>query len=508
MSVQPSLSSALIATLADCGVERIFGIPGGGSSLDLIDAADKAGLEFVLTRSETAGALMAAVTGELTGRPGAMLAGIGPGAASTVNGVAYAALERAPLVLFTDGPAASLHQALDQNALFRPISKRQERLRPGDGPARLQAGIATALAFPQGPVQFDLTAGDAAAPTEGAGPPPGVPTGVAAPGADAVAKARALLAEARRPLVIAGLEARTGNGPAALRSFVRARGCPFLSTYKAKGVIPEDDPACVGLFTGAQAEAATLERADLILLYGLDPIEMIPGAWTYDAPILDLRRGSAPAHPAGAACRLVGALADSLTALTAGGIAGSDWTAAEIAGLRAGMTARLALRGAGHSGESVTRLLGELAPEGTRLTVDAGAHMFSLLAGWQAHEPFGVLKSNGLSTMGYALPAAIASCLEEPERPVLACSGDGGLLMCLSELTTAVERGCRLVVVVLNDAALSLIDIKQQRQQRPSRGVRYPPGRLRRRRPGPGLPRLAHRGRCAAGAGAAPSTGR
>jgi acetolactate synthase-1/2/3 large subunit len=100
--------------------------------------------------------------------------------------------------------------------------------------------------------------------------------------------------------------------------------------------------------------------------------------------------------------------------------------------------------------------------------------MFSVLARWPADEPFGVLKSNGLSTMGFAVPAAIASALQAPDRPVAAITGDGGLMMCLAELATAVERNCPLVVVVLNDAALSLIDIKQQQQQRPSRGVRYP----------------------------------
>ena len=66
-----------------------------------------------------------------------------------------------------------------------------------------------------------------------------------------------------------------------------------------------------------------------------------------------------------------------------------------------------------------------------------GAHMFSAFACWQADEPFGVLKSNGLSTMGYALPAAIASSLHEPERAVAAVTGDGGMAMCLSELATA-----------------------------------------------------------------------
>jgi acetolactate synthase-1/2/3 large subunit len=98
--------------------------------------------------------------------------------------------------------------------------------------------------------------------------------------------------------------------------------------------------------------------------------------------------------------------------------------------------------------------------------------MFSTLAAWPAGEPFGVLKSNGLSTMGFALPAAIASALEEPARHVVAVTGDGGMMMCLTELTTAVALGCRLTVIVINDAALSLIDVKQQRRQFRSRGVR------------------------------------
>ena len=111
----------------------MIGIPGGGSSLDLIDEACAVGFEFVRARTETHAAIMAA----LTGKPGVVLVGVGPGAASTVNGIAYARLERAPLLLFTDGPASSLHLAFDQSALFAPITKSQGRLRPGDGRARI-----------------------------------------------------------------------------------------------------------------------------------------------------------------------------------------------------------------------------------------------------------------------------------------------------------------------------------------------------------------------------------
>ena len=100
--------------------------------------------------------------------------------------------------------------------------------------------------------------------------------------------------------------------------------------------------------------------------------------------------------------------------------------------------------------------------------------MFSTIGKWPAIKPFGILKSNGLSTMGYALPAAIASSLADPATPVIAVTGDGGISMCVGELATAKELGLDITVIVMNDSALSLIDIKQQRQQRPSLGVRYP----------------------------------
>ena len=479
MSVPDTFAECIVAALARHGVKRMFGIPGGGSSLDLIDAAGARGIEFVLARTETAAAIMAAVSGELTGTPGVVLAGVGPGAASAVNGIAYAQLERAPLILITDGPASSRHQAFDQNALFAPITRFQGRLRPRDGQSGIESAIQVALTPPRGPVHLDLTAADAAT---------GVPastdrsSGEAEPDPDRPDmstdvdsdRARELLADCRKPVIIAGLEARYGDAPASLEKLANALSSPVLLTYKAKGVLPDNHPGTVGMFTGALAESETVGRADLIVLFGLDPVELIPGKWRYDAPIMDLFPYPGSVPPAAPACRFIGPLADAVDGIIA--IAGqTDWTHDEIGELRERTQARLHCNGAGLTSQTVVEQTRLAAPATCRAAVDAGAHMFSVLSSWQASEPFGVLKSNGLSTMGYALPAAIASCLEEPERRVVAFTGDGGLMMCLGEMKTAVDNRCRIVVVVFNDAALSLIDIKQQRQQRESRGVRYPP---------------------------------
>jgi acetolactate synthase-1/2/3 large subunit len=252
---------------------------------------------------------------------------------------------------------------------------------------------------------------------------------------------------------------------------VAALGCPVLTTYKASGVVPASHPGLAGFFTGATAEAELIHAADLIVLFGLDPIEIIPGRWPYRSPVLDLC--PAPATPLAVAptCRVTGDLAAIANAL-APGLSPSDWTSGEIDAARRAIAAKLILGGVGHTVATTVEAAAQAAPAGTRLTVDAGAHMFSTFAAWPAVEPFGALKSNGLSSMGYALPAAIASALEEPERHVVAVTGDGGLMMCLGELATAAARGCRLTVIVINDAALSLIDVKQQHQQYRSSGVR------------------------------------
>ncbi len=477
-----TLADSILAAFKAHGVRRIFGVPGGDSSLDLIAAAGRQGIDFVLTRGETAAAMMAAVTAELTGAPGVVLTGIGPGAASAVNGVAYAGLERAPLIIITDAREAGAngqmppHQTFDQPALFAPIVKDSRRLRPEDGVRVLEELLDFALDEPKGPVHLDLSAeaaGTAVAAVTSRSPRAAVREGVTGDLA-AVGK---LLAASRRPMILAGTQTRAEGVAAPLRQFAEALCCPVLTSYKAKGVLADGHPRVVGQFTGARAEFDVLKGADLLIAVGLDPIEVIPAPWRAKSPLLALSRHPGPEFPVVPAARLQGPLVGGLARL-AEAAAPSDWTQGEIAALRERLRGSLRLEGAGHTAEnSIQAAVAAARVQGgpwPRLTVDAGAHMFSPMALWPAEAPNDVLKSNGLSTMGFALPAAIASSLAEPARPVLAVTGDGGLLMCLAELSTAARLGCRLCVLVLNDAALSLIDVKQQRQQRPPEGVRTP----------------------------------
>ncbi len=473
-----TVAGALAEALAEAGVRRVFGVPGGGSSLDVIAACAGRGIDFVLTAGETAAAIMAAVTGELTGIPGVALTALGPGLLSAANGLAYARLERAPMLLISDcfeaeGAGGSTHQQVDHQALVTPIAKASVRLEAGAAAADVAALLAQAVAEPRGPVHIDLSPSAAISPAGAGRANSSDADTLPLPDPADIAAARQLLAGARRPVLIAGTEARAPEAAAALRRWAAALGCPVLTSYKAKGVVPDDDPLAVGHFTGAAAEAPCLEAADLIVLCGLDPVEPIPGPWRYAAPVLELAGVPRSAGYAPVAARITGPLHAAMAELY-GANRDSDWRREEIAALRGSMRARLASPASeGIAPQALVEAARRAAPEGARVAIDAGAHMVPAFAFWTAREANGVIKSNGLSTMGFALPAAIASALAEPGRPALALTGDGGLMMGLGELATAARLGLPVRVVVFNDAALSLIDVKQQGRGLAPEGVRY-----------------------------------
>jgi acetolactate synthase-1/2/3 large subunit len=477
--VQPRLANTKAAfvvadALRQMGVVRIFGVPGGGSSLDLIEGAKASSLPFVLARQETAGVIMAAVTADLSGAPGAALVTRGPGVANAANGMACAALDRSPVFLLTDGFAPEergyvTHQWFDQIGMLAPVTKAQARLTGGDAAAACARLFAAALTPPLGPVVIEMSGeaaqSQAAAATLSA--PPVVPLADQA----VIAVARRLLAAARRPALVLGLEARDAATCAAVRALTQALGCPALVTYKAKGVLPDEHELHGGIFTGGAAEAPLLSQADFLLLIGADPVEFIGQPWRYTVPVVDVSLFVRPVHYLTPTVSVVGALAPAITAIAAGATR-STWDAARLAAHRA--TTRAALAYPGDGDEVGPQRVVELAWQAcrrhgvdARATVDAGAHMVSATSFWPCRRPNDLLISNGLATMGYALPAAIAAALFEPARPAIAFTGDGGLAMCLGELATAVGAGAKIVVIVFNDGGLSLIDLKRGRRDLP-----------------------------------------
>jgi acetolactate synthase-1/2/3 large subunit len=459
----------------------MFGVPGGGPNLDVVGAAAAAGLRFVLARGETAATIMAATCADLTGVPGAVVVTRGPGLASAVNGIAHAALDRLPVVVIADTvPSAATrvtHQRIDQDALGRSVAK--AAITVGGSRAAARA-VRTALAAPRGPVVANM---DESAPGLGVNDEAPAEAAVSAeagadPGAGPGAGARALseaLEQARRPVVLLG----TGTVPrtAAVRKALAGSGIPALHTYRARGVMPDSAAEAAGLVTGGTMEWPLLSAADLILGLGVDEAEMIPAPWTYAARTILVTEDEGHGYFTGATT-LPMPLDQALDVLADGGA--SDWpgdagrTAKDDAARR---LAEVAAAAPGRlSPQQVVTTVRNGTPPETVATVDAGAHMLVAMPLWEVPEPGRLLISSGLATMGYALPAAIAAALCAPEAPVVAFTGDGGLGLTLAEIETAARLSLQVIVVVFNDAALSLIEIKQKPSgQGGAEAVRYRP---------------------------------
>jgi acetolactate synthase-1/2/3 large subunit len=470
----PTVADLIVRRLMEAGVQTLVGMPGGGSNLDLVEAAGRAGLPFVLSHTETAGALIACAQAELTGRPGACLATLGPGVASIVNGAAHARLDRVPVMLLTDAMPAKgretyQHQRIDHSAVFAPVTKGSFAMDAEHADELITRALELAVASPPGPVHIDLApdvARQSAAITVTSTVPQQHQTAL---DLDA---ARALLSGARRPIVIAGLGVTDSHEADALCMLCESHGIPALVTYKAKGVIPDEHALFGGVFTHGALERPLVEMADLIIGVGLDPIELLPRAWDYSAPVVMVNRSPLDQHHIPVAAAIVGNLPESLAAIDELLPAATDWNAdhvgAEARRQRDAM--RVASTGGWTPWQAVDSAARAVGPD-VQVTVDAGAHMFPIMALWPARRPRQVLISNGLSTMGFALPSAIGAALLDRTRRVVALTGDGGLLMCLSELGTAARERLKVTTIVFNDRSLSLIRIKQEKLGYPAVGM-------------------------------------
>jgi acetolactate synthase I/II/III large subunit len=481
----PTVADILIDGLCRAGVQRIFGVPGGGSNLELLEAARVAGLPFVLCHQESAACIMAAVTGELTGAPGAVLSTLGPGVSASATGLAHAFLDRSPLIYLSDRhPGATLdfatHQAFDHAAFLAPVVKGSVVVTADSAGHWIAHAAQLALKEPRGPVHLDLpadVAGRPAVPLAASITPAPLPQ----PSQADLDSAAAMIRRAKRPVVLVGLQCRGGDAKW-LRAFSEALPAPVLATYKAKGALPDPHPLALGIFTGGALEEPVVGRADLIITFGLDTVEMIPRRWTYDAPVLSLARcpSDAPERRAGSgayftpALELVGDLGLILEELAPRlREHHADWDVAEVDRLRRERQRALEIQVPGLAPHRIVQLAREYTPAGTIATADAGAHMFQAAEYWYAVATGEFLISNGLATMGFALPAAIAAQLVHPERRVLCLTGDGGFMMVASELETVARLRLPITIIVFNDAALSLIEVKQEQKGYAGASMRY-----------------------------------
>jgi acetolactate synthase-1/2/3 large subunit len=470
------VADAVARTLRNFGARFAFGIP-GNDVLETVRACEAQGIEFVLGKSEPSCAFMADAVYQLSGAPVALIPALGPGISNAMSGIAGAMQERtALLVLSGEMATANMgiynHQVFDHVGLARPVTKYAEQLNPRRAAQQVAKALDIALAYPAGPVLLNVPADHNRSPAASEEDYHPARIAATALAAEEAARLGKMLSSARRPLLLIGRGALLKDAPAALAAFAEAWQLPFLCSYKAKGVIAEQHPlclGCVGLSPVVDAENMKLVReADLIVMAGFDPIELRDAwldAWPEAQSVLSLDWGPLNHRLFPEGERAYGDLPRMLAQLAPGAKVdkAASWGRARLQQLKDAVAHTVRPR-APAKGISPAALFAAVSAQATAdwiMTVDVGAHRILANHVIRCHTPGQLLQSNGLGCMGYAVPAAIGAQLVHPHKPVVAMLGDGCMLMTQGELAVAAERKLPIVVVVLNDASLSLIKLKQ-----------------------------------------------
>jgi len=481
-----TVAEVVAQELRAAGVDRAFGLP-GGEVLLLIDALRRSEIRFTLCRHEAVAGIAAGVYGKLRRTAGVAVATLGPGAANLMLALANAWLDREPLVAITadlpaSWPPSHTHQRLPLHEVYRPIVKHVEAVTPLDPHRVVRRALAAATSEPAGPAYLTLSAEDAVQPARLVSDEARSVQVISSP-VEARAAAEELarrLGEAERPLVVLGLGVRPDHAPA-LRRWLAAWQLPVAVTPKGKGLVDEQDPATdfVGVVGGMAIDDLMVEavqRADLIVGFGFDPVE-VDKTWHAHRPILWVLES---VQAAGVLPRrevlLVehGALLAALDELTPP----RNWERPfrEIQEERAAIAAgrsRAPARGLAPVG--IVAALAQVLPPETIVTTDVGSHKYLFGQFWPSRHPETFWMSNGLSGMGYGLAAAIGAKLARPDAPVLAVLGDGGFSMVCQELETARRVGAPVIVLVIADRSYSLIQIGQENRGLSRYGVDFEP---------------------------------
>jgi acetolactate synthase-1/2/3 large subunit len=488
-----NVSEVMAQYLKAAGIGHIFGYP-GDPNIDFMEAARRAGMQFVLGRREGTAGLMAEAYGFLTARPGVCMSTLGPGSSNMLNAVAGATLDRVPLIAISGQierrrEQTFTHQVLNHNLIFSPVSKWATHVSPDTVGGVMRKALRMAMAERPGAVHITTHADvvGAEASDERIVLPPlesRQSTQVFGDG-DAVKRLRS----ARRPMVLAGISAQRAGASAALVHFAETIGCPVVVSPMAKGVMAEDHAFYAGTLDMAcnRYVWGFLAGADLLLCVGFDAVELIK-PWTLAAPTIhiDSTPNTDQIYPA--EIELVGPIPGILDALASACGSLERWSRAQLATHREGLKkAYYAGRVPGRLNPTdVIDVVRAAMPRDTIAATDVGSHKLLVGQGWATYEPRAMLMTNGLSSMGYSLPAGMAAKLLYPGRAVVSFVGDGGFAMVQGELGLAASLKLGLVVVVFCDGSLNRIALKQAQRNYPSWGTLLEPVDIERLAPAMG----------------------
>ncbi|HEV7826220.1 MAG TPA: thiamine pyrophosphate-dependent enzyme [Mycobacteriales bacterium] len=467
--------------LARAGVERAYTVP-GESFLGLLDELERsAATTLVSVRHEGGASFMAEADAKFNGVPAVVLASRGPGAANAAIGVHTSFQDQTPMLVIlgqVDSTALGREsfQEVDLAAFFAPIAKwTAQATLAGEVPDLVAEALNRATTGRPGPAVLSVPSDFWAAGYDGSSPTLANASTAEACAADGAARIAELLDRAERPVAI------TGSGAArdALIAAAETLGLGVYTAFRRQDAFPEDHPHFLGhLGLGVPADQLyALETADLVLVLGTRLDEVSTQDYRYPLPSQQLvlvGPGLAPPpHPGGTlhvdapARPVLAALRGRATART------RDWSTAHAAVEQARTPPATTGADRVHPAD-VVRTLRRLAPRDTVVTNDAGNFSGFLHRYWCYTEPRTQLApANG--AMGYAVPAAVAAKMSEPDRAVVAVVGDGGVLMTGQELETAVRHDAAIMVVVFQNGLYGTIAMHQAKAHGRLAGVTIGP---------------------------------
>ncbi|MEL6793799.1 MAG: thiamine pyrophosphate-dependent enzyme, partial [Pseudomonadota bacterium] len=392
--------------------------------------------------------------------------------------------DRVPMIVLTGcvPPVEGMtytHQVFDHKRFLEPITKAVLRVEPGTAAVAIDKAIKIATSGRPGPVALDVPINVQREAPESFFASAHAPEATMAPAGPALDQAREWLAAAERPLVIAGVDVLSQGAGDEVAAFCRAHNAPLITTYKAKGVLPEDDPLCLG---GAGLSPVAdrvlmplIQSSDCVVLAGYDPIEMRIGwrdPFGENERVIDISAEMNTHYMHQAPLNFTGDVAATLNAIGADVAPRETWTGGEIAAAKAKLHADFHIDedwGPAAIADEARRA----SPPGTVATADSGAHRIVASHVWRCDHVGALLQSSALCTMGSAVPLAIGRKLAEPDRDVVAFIGDAGVEMFLGELATARDLKIAVPVIVFVDEQLGLIELKQRGSQMPNLGVEF-----------------------------------
>ena len=473
----------LLKTLKALGIRHVCGI--AGREAEFINFSEEKGIEFILTRHEFTAGIMAEVMGRVSKHPHVMWSTYGPGTTNAVTCAASAYLDRAPLVILSAQVEREridplhTHQCVDQLALMRPVTKYQVQLNtPEDIVQELPKAYAIANTEPRGPVHISIPLDVLGQESISARKQPisiqKGKTKLTLPPSKLLRESAKRIREAEHPLVVVGNEVLRTGSSGALINLAEHYQLPVITTIAGKGAFPEDHLLSVGTYTKYVTKLFDLDdisdflaRADLVLAVGYEEAEdTTPGMlehWQHARGVEVTRVSSLPNtntrwkpnHD------LVGSLDVTLVKLIHGKKCETRVMPNVLRSIEHNVDEKKYDQSTLLQLRIASLIRKKIGPQGV-LVSDVGVHRHIAGLGTRALKPDTFYCSSGLSTFGFALPAAMGvSCLDR-KTPVVALCGDGGFHSVIQDLETCARLKLPVIIVVFKDNAFGLIQWYQK----------------------------------------------